>query len=349
MSLLEIVIIICGVIFYLRHSKQEKRGKVFLPPFFAILGAISTTIFLIPATITAFADGGVWISFVFHIMSMLGASLIVGFVNCRISYDEEGFIAKNFLGIKRKFTFDQVTAISEDKSEKYVYLGRQKVMVDALAMGGKDFIKQVKIRYTATHHGKMVPRINKGKNDLFNGNIKNASHPLFAYILLSVILTGLLVFAVVATYFAPNSPDTTTQSLVSFHSCYVTEDEVFLNATDGQIYKIRFIDEKFSLGAIQAICDGEKVVQVYAQRINPDHKEPFYSVKAIVYNDNYVLSFEETSRLHSQEYQLLVIFVAIFCALYGVWVAGSIIVGRNPKKYKKWFVRLFFKDEYVKY
>ena len=74
-------------------------------------------------------------------------SLIVGFINCRISYDEDGFVSKNFLGIKRKFTYDQVTAIKENLRESYIYMGDRRVMVDQLAVGGDEFIKLVKKKY----------------------------------------------------------------------------------------------------------------------------------------------------------------------------------------------------------
>ena len=62
-----------------------------------------------------------------------------------------------------------------------------------------------------------------------------------------------------------------------------------------------------------------------------------------------LLSFDETNRWHQEEYWPLIFFPVIFAIVWGAFVAGSIIVGRNPKKFSKKVIKLFFKDGYVKY
>ncbi|MBP3333641.1 MAG: hypothetical protein J6M35_06295, partial [Clostridia bacterium] len=110
LSFLIIPIIVSGVLAFLRQPKKAEKEKVYLPKFFVILGLITSTIFLIPTLITAFLDEPIWVPILFLAFSLLGASFIIAFVNCRVSYDEDGFVAKNFFGVKRKFTYDQVTA-----------------------------------------------------------------------------------------------------------------------------------------------------------------------------------------------------------------------------------------------
>ena len=126
------------------YSRNYKTGVVYLNKFLAILGTICSAIFLIPAIITLIFDQPLWVPIIFLALASLGASLIIGFINCRISYDEDGFVSKNFLGIKRKFTYDQVTASKENLRESYLYMGERRVMVDQLAVGGDEFIKLVK-------------------------------------------------------------------------------------------------------------------------------------------------------------------------------------------------------------
>ena len=92
-------------------------------------------------------------SVVLLFFSSLGATLIIAFANCRISYDEDGFVAKNFFGVKRKFTYDQVTAIKENMHEDYIYVGKRRVMIDEFSVGGKEFIAYVKKRYRTLHNG----------------------------------------------------------------------------------------------------------------------------------------------------------------------------------------------------
>ena len=45
----------------------------------------------------------------------------------------------------------------------------------------------------------------------------------------------------------------------------------------------------------------------------------------------------------------MILLPIAFAVIWGVLVVGSIIVGRDPKKYGKRIVRLFFKDGYVRY
>ena len=171
-----IPILVNGILGFMRQPQKAEKGKVYLHKFLAILGTIGSAIFLIPAIITVFLDEPLWVPVIFLALASLGASLIIGFINCRISYDEDGFVAKNFLGIKRKFTYDQVTAIKENLRESYIYMGERRVMVDQLAIGGDEFIKFVKKKYRTMHDGQSLPKILKTKHDIFK-IISFKSHP----------------------------------------------------------------------------------------------------------------------------------------------------------------------------
>ena len=348
LTFLLIPIIVSGVLGFLRQPKQAEDGKVYLPKFFAILGAIGSAIHLIPAIITAFSDEPLWVPIIFLLLSSLGATLIIAFVNCRITYDQDGFIHKSFFGIKRRFTYEQVTAIKENMHEKFLYVGKRRLMVDEFSIGGDDFIKLVKKKYRTMHDGKSLPKIYKTKHDIFNGNVQEAGGFLFAYILVGVIAVGFLIFAVYSTY-APSTPNNTIEQTISFVSYEKKEKVIILTSSDNQIFKIRFIDEQFKAKDIQILCDGKTVVTTYSTEVTPKYQESYYSLKAVKYNDDYFLSFDETNRLHRQEYTLLVVIVAVMCLAWGAFVAFSIIIGRNPKRFSKRVIRLFFKDGYVKY
>ena len=349
LTFLLISILVNGILAFMRQPQQAEKGKVYLHKFLAILGTICSAFFLIPAIITAFMDEPLWVPIIFLAMASLGASLIIRFINCRISYDEDGFVAKNFLGIKRKFKYDQVTAIKENLRESYIYMGDRRVMVDQLAVGGDEFIKLVKKKYRTMHDGQSLPKIHKTKHDIFNGNVNDVGGFLFAFIMVGVIVVGLLVFSVYYAYFTPSTVSNTIEQSVRFVSCDANDEEIVLTSADKQIYVIRFINEQFTDRDIKAICDGETVVTTYSTKVTPDDAEVYYSVKAIAYNGAYLLSFEETNKLHGQESTMLVVVAAGLCLVWGALVVSTIIVGRNPQKYSKKFVRLFFKDGYIKY
>lgn len=348
LTFLLIPIIVNGFLGYLKQPKQTEDGKVYLPKFFAILGAVASTIFLIPAIITAFLGESLRVPILFLPLSSLSATLIIAFVNCRISYDQDGFVHKSFFGIKRKFTYDQVTAIKENTHENFLYVGKKRLMVDEFSIGGDDFIKLVKKKYRTIHNGNSLPKIHKTKHDIFNGNVQDAGGFLFVYIFVSILAISFLIFMVYSTY-APSTPNNTIEQSIRFVSYNATKTEITLTSSDNEIYKIRFIDEQFNAKEIQTLCDGKKVVTTYSTEVTPKNKENYYSLKAVKYNDDYFLSFDETNRLHRQEYTLLVIIAVIMCLAWGAFVVFSIIIGRNPKRFSKRIIRMFFKDGYIKY
>lgn len=342
-----IPIIVSGVLAFLRQPKKAEKGKVYLPKFFALIGLLTATVFLIPTIITAFSDEPIWVSIVFFAFSLLCTTLIIAFINCRVTYDEDGFVAKNFFGVKRKFTYDQVTGIKENMHEDYIYIGKRKAVIDEFSVGGTEFIAYVRKRYRTMHNGQTLPEIRKTKHDIFNGNVNDVFGFMFAYILISVFIVAFAIFLVWSIYFTPSTIDNTIEQEVIFASCDIKKDEIVLITSDNQLYKIRRMGEGINTEGIESICDGKTSVTTYSKQVTPDDEEDYYSVKAILREDTYLLSFEETNRWHREEYQLLLLFPVVFAILWGSYIAGSIIVGRNPKKYSKKIVRLFFKDGYV--
>lgn len=343
-----IPIIVNGVFVFLRQSKAAEKGKVYLPKFFAILGAITSSIFLVPAIITAFSDEDVWVPICFLAFSLLGVTLIIAFMNCRISYNDDEFVAKTFFGIKRKWSYDQVTAIKENMHETYIYMGKRRVMVDEFSIGGKDFISLVKKKYRTFNNGQSLPKITKTKNDIFNGHVNDVAGFYVAYGLVSVLLVGFIVF-LVCDFCIPENVNNTVEQTVTFISCDVKEDEVILTSADDNIYKISYAAEQINIQEIKSVCNGQSKVTTYSKEVTPNDEEDFYSIKAIKYNDSYLLSFEEENKLYRQEGLPV---VALFLFMLFVWVAfivASVIVGRNPKKFSKKVVKMFFKDGYINY
>ena len=63
--------------------------------------------------------------------------------------------------------------------------------------------------------------------------------------------------------------------------------------------------------------------------------------------DTVLFSFEDNQRLRQNEYWPLIPFIVGFILLWWVYIFFSIRVGRNPERYSKKVIRLFFKDGYV--
>ncbi len=327
-------------------GKPEKaeNGNVKMRKAIGIIGGIGFFFFIALTVITASLAQPIAVPILFIVFALVSAALVIAYVNCRISYDEEGFVIKNFFGIKKSYTYSQVTSVRETKHDKYIDIGKRSVTLETVYVGTDEFIAVVKQKYSLLHGGQSIPQRKKAKYDLFDGNVVNAEQHLAVYIVVSVVMIGILIFGVLYTFFWPKTADNTIKHTVCFISCDVREDEVVLTSVDGQIYAIRFIDEQFDAKKFAALCDGKTPVTTYSVKVNPDDKEDYYAVMAIECSGTYLLTFEESNRLHTQEYWPLILIAAGLCLLWGAYVAGAVKVGRNPQKYSKRVRKFFFEE-----
>ncbi len=348
LGFLLIPVIVSGLLAVLRQPKKAKKGKVYLPALFAIIGIVCSTVFLIPTIITAFTEETPWLSLVFFAFSLFGASFVIAFINCRVSYDQDSFVAKNFFGIKRRYTYDQVTGIKEGMHEDYLFIGKRKVMIDEFSVGGAEFIGFVSKKYRTIHNGRALPVVRKTKGDIFNGNVEDVFGFMFAYISVSVLILIMAAFIMWYVFLSPYSVENTAEQQVSFVSCTVEKHVIRLSTSDDRIYSVSVMGKEYDTDRITTLCNGKTVYTVYVKEVTSDDGEDYYSVKAIKHENSYVLSFEENNARHRQEYWPLLFFPLGFALLWGAYIFFSIKVGRNPKKYSKKVIGLFFRDGYVK-
>ena len=331
----------------MQKPRKGKQGEVHLPGFLGILGAVCAIPFLIFAVIS-FLKEALGAALCFLLLASLGGSMVVAYLNCRIIYDDSGFVARNFLGIRGRFTYDRITGIKRNVNETFLYVGKRRYMVDGIAVGGGEFLLFAAKQYRTLNNGRSIPSIQNTKRDLFHGNVESSGEFLFAYILMGVVCVGFLIFMAFEV-FLPSNPGNTIEQKVCFTSCQVKEDRIHFRSEDQKLYKISFFDEKIDLQEMDRLCDGESLLTVYGKEYTPDDGEDYFEIKAIYHNDDEILSFSDTNRLHRQEFWPLLLIGLLFCLIWGAYVVGSVIVGRNPKRYSKKTLKLFFKDGYVKY
>lgn len=338
---------LAGVFAILRRPRKEEYGKVSLPGFFVVLGTIGATVFLIPTLITAFSDEPIWISILFLLFSLGCCSLIVAHINCRITYDDQGFVAKSFWGFKRAFSYEQIAGIRENKHESYLYMGKRRVMVDEYGVGGKAFLSLAKKKYRTMHNGESIPQVPRRK-DIFNGNIENPVALIVIFFLIAALGVAILVSTIYFGFCQQYTEDNTIKQSVCFNEGYVDPEDIVLVSDNNQIYKILFVDSHTPTDAVLAICDGKTLVTVYCTDANTEKDTGYFRVHGIVDNNTCILSFEETERLHRANFTLGIV---VSGGLLLLWVAVGIctvIVARNPQKFSKRVRRWFIKDGYLR-
>ena len=326
---------------------KDTKGRVHLPNFFAILGSAVFFVFVIPAIITILSGEPLWVPILFFLFSLVGLSFVIGFINCRISYDDNGFTVKNFFGVKRCFSYDQITATRENVHDIRIYIGKKKVLVDLFSVGGIDFITFAHKKYRTLFRGHAIPKIEKDKNDIFNGNVLDTTGFLIAYIAVSI---AILAFAVLLIFhiFTPASVENTIEEQVVFTS-FVYEEDLTLVSSDGIFYRTDLWNGSHDPSEITSLCDDKTEVTVYFVEATDKNDNSYNRIKALYHKNDPLITFEETNKLWVRTQGPILLIPIIAGILWAGYIAASIVVGRNPQKYGHKVVRLFFKDGYVIY
>ncbi len=344
-----IPVIVRGILEYLKYPKEAEKGKVYLPGLFGIMGIIVSTLFTVPMIITAFISETICGAVVCLVFSLLGVALVIAFVNCRIEYNEKGFSARSFFGIKREYTYNQVDAIKENMHESYIIAGKRKIMIDEFAVGGRGFITFVKKQYRKLNDGQSLPVVRKSKRDIFNGNVMNAGGFLFFYIFMSVLLIGFGIFMTYHIWFNPVSADNTVKREITLEARVIEDNKYAFTTSQGELYKIDYWNERTNRKDIENLCDGSTELTVFVKEIKTKQgTADYWSIEEIRYDSTVILSFEESNRLYKKNSAPYIFIPISFIIFWGLYITGSVIVGRNPVKYRK-LVKLFFRKESINY
>ena len=200
------IIFIASIISAIRERGRSDKGRVYLPGFFAWIGGICGGAFLVPTLIVLLTtDESPWLSFIFLCISMLGGTLSLAHLNCRITFDQESFTHKNFLGIKHTYTYDQITGLKEGTHEDIFYMGRHFAMIDEYSVGAMDFEIMAKKRYQALSGGKPIPRVKPKLPDVFNGHVEGGAGLIVVYIGVTLLFLALLGWLVADVYLMVNT------------------------------------------------------------------------------------------------------------------------------------------------
>ena len=347
------VLFIVDVIVAINDRRRSDRGRVYLPSIFAFIGAICGGLFIAFTVWAALSEESPWVSLAFLGFVLLCSVVSMTHLNCRVTYDDECFTSKNFWGFKRTFAYTDITGIRErpSLSDSLLYVGRRRVVVETLAVGGMEFEGHLRKRYRSLHGGRTIPVVKAKHGDPFNGHVEGGFGIIFAYCLMSVVCVGMLTAGVVITWFTPPTPEKSVVTEVVFERVHEQGNTLYLRPADGLKHELRDMDDGIDREAIKTLCDGKTVVTVYGskQYEGEDGQEPFRVIYALAVRDTYLVDFEDAARLHVRGHWPIVALFASFTLIWGVFVFFSLRVGRNPERYSKRVVHFFFKKGTIRY
>ena len=317
--------------------KQMKLDHVVHLPFFlAMVGMICGNIMAIPTVICAINGSGGTIAF--SIFTIGCHSLTIAYLNCVIWYDEKGFAARNFLGIRRQCTFAEVEGLRTGK-DQWLYFQGHRILLDEMAIGSKKFISMVKKGYSAAHDGRMLMETaNFGRRkDPMNGNIQNPWLYFCIWIGMMLLCGGMVVFGVFSMMAMPASIEELSFHQMSFTDWNKEDDELRLTVPGREeavrIFAYRGYGDL--LPSPEELCSGE----TFTVGLDGHYIESLTGADGTVYITPELV----WQNYHKTQDIFLAIMMVLFIAGI-VFSAVGIDVARHPERYGRKFKRAFYQD-----
>ena len=119
---------------------------------------------------------------------LLGIAPVLLYANYKIEFDGNGFAYSNVFRMKRKYGYDDVSGMVDDKFQpKLVMRDGKRLRINAFSMGSGEFIKAIELwRHCNGEPSRKIP---KAKPRLLNDNVHDAGG-LVAVWVFSIIVTG---------------------------------------------------------------------------------------------------------------------------------------------------------------
>lgn len=339
------VFFVYGLIYTIAQPRESGKGTVRHPKAYAYIGSICGLLFLIPAVICAFqTDGDVYASIVFLAFSLLSAILVVNYMTAKIIYDDYTFTYTDFFGRSFRYDYSEITSMDENRMDIVLRVGKKKISVDMMSRGFADFLRTANMGYRR-HHKRGIPPPDREK-DIFRGNIRGTEEQILGLAIGSVVILGVAIFLFILPFVKYDESDTELHE-TSFVSYRYHNNDIYFMASDGFEYSIRNYDDSTDIASVIALCGSDDSLQIYCRKVDPKRGDDYYNMKAIKVGDEFVLTFDETNRLEQNSNMFAIPFAIGFLVYWGITVVMTILVGRNPKKYKK-LLPLFFKKEQIR-
>ena len=339
------IFFIYGLIYTIVQPRESDKGTVRHPKAYAYIGSICGLLFLIPAVICAFkTNDEVYASICFLAFDLLALVLVLAYMSSRITYDEYTFTYTDILGRSFRYDYSEIESLDENSMDVVLRVGKKKISVDMMSRGFADFLRTANKGYRR-HHKRGIPPPDREK-DLFHGNIRGTDELILGYSIGTVVIIGIVIFLMALPFIKYDESSTTLRETTLLTYRY-DDNDIFFTASDGYEYELRNYDDSTDVEAIIALCGSDEQLYIYCRKVNPKHGDDYYNMKAIKVGDEFVLTFDETNRLEQNSNMFGIPFAIGFLIYWIVTLIMTVVVGRNPRKYKK-LAPLFFKKSQIR-
>ena len=261
----------------MEHQRRttQKTDSVFLPDYMLWPGLLSGLFFLALAWFSAKQDGSIGLTIGFSAFVLLAMLLMLGWKNCFITYDDERITQYNLVGMRRSFTYDQVTGWYLNKRnpiESVLFANGRKITFNFVSENSAAFLLTVSDQYRKFSGNQNLPQLDGLQKERggFCAHVYNPGDYLAVFIMILVIVLGSGIWIGVSTL-GPIGENDCENYLLSFSSWEDDGETLVLTTPQMQeLFEIRGYETYLS-EATQFLdhCDNDTVFSVWAKRFSP--------------------------------------------------------------------------------
>ena len=346
LAVLITIMLVRGILSLSGKADDSERHTVVLPRSLLIVGIICSTAYGIAAVIILLQEGLTASAAILFLFFLLSISLVLAYLNCRITYHEFSFTYSNFLGFKHTFSYDQITAIQGKTKDVKMYVGKRIVRIEEHAIGKYQFLLFAEKQYRKINQGQPIPTA--VKKDLFNGNVEEPGVFIICYVLVGLLCIGAILFVAIDS--APRGADDLEYASLAFERYEIEDNSLHLYAQNDRMYYWIPAYDELLLDAEKflTICDSGAAFEI--GYILYDHADvPYYGVESIAGEDGTIyLTMEAIYNYHLGNIWPLYLILAGLGFVWFAYVAAAVYVGRHPERFSRRVIHMFFRDDDIR-
>ena len=345
-----------------RRRRTEKSNRtVCLSKVVLWVGVICGGLFLIMSWLSGLSDGSVGVAICFDAFVLVGITLVLGWKNCYIVYDDKGFTQHNIIGMQRSFTYAQLTGYRMAdgfSTDIKLYACGKTITTDILAVNGTQFLLAARKGYARCNNGKVLPNVWEEKRKTqkktgkgsFSAHVHNPGEFLAIFIMLLVFFVGMGIFCAVMIW-KPVDPADCQQMTVVFSEWQIEDGDLILYS-DGYEEAFEISEYENHLHGFEEIiekCDGKVLFTICVRRYDPDDSDPYYAVEEMSADGVTYRSFADSTNAKREGAGMVLVVFGGMLLVFLLFSWLTYRIGCNPSKYPKWLVYAFFKKNAISF
>lgn len=337
-------LIVC-VVTLIRDAGGQSERLVRNSPASGVVGMGCSVLCGVIALICRGSGAEYGVTILFAVIALLSQVLIAAYVNCRIRYDDDGFDHKDFFGVRHRYRYSDVTGIRTNDHETIIRLGRRRVMVDEIGIGGSAFLFFVQRRYKAENRGREIP-VTAPRLDLYRGHIVNGHSLTVVSICMYALCIATCLFLVfVVEAYPADKLETREVCFVSCRTPLGRRGNWELTDEQGRRYRLPYrkdVMETLDASAFR----GSSVCTVTGKGFEDDGVEYLLLLTISREGQEVVTQAQAEQYVHNRRVFAFSVGM-VMILMWSAYFIPGIFIGRNPKKHPKLAKLLFDKENII--